>query len=198
MGIASETLPRRSLKCSYYVPISIAMTILSLSIRITARASRYFPRWLCRWILRTIDKRQTEAQRIVRPARLILLAQQRVEAVRGNRQLPHRAGHAERVVDRGGDRRSDRVNAGLARALDPERVQRGRRILEEGHFDGRNLGDRRHQVIGEGDRQRLARRVVDEFLHQRGTNSLNRAAEDLAFDQHRVYPPPDVAADTNT
>ena len=44
-------------------------------------------------------------------------------------------------------------------------------------------------------RQRLAARVVEEFLEQRAADALRQAAGDLALDQHRIDRPADVVGD---
>ena len=51
------------------------------------------------------------------------------QPLRRHRQLRDRAGDADGVVDRGGDRGADRVDAAFARALEAERIERARRIL---------------------------------------------------------------------
>jgi hypothetical protein len=53
-------------------------------------------------------------------------------------------------------------------------------------LDRRQFGDAGHQVIGEGDGQGLALRVVWDFLVQRGADALHDAAADLPFDDHRI------------
>ena len=53
----------------------------------------------------------------------------------------------------------------------------------------------RQQVIGEGDAQRLAALVVDEFLVQRAAEPLREAADQLPLDQHRVDRPADVVGE---
>ena len=56
----------------------------------------------------------------------------------------------------------------------------------------------RHQIIGEGDRERLAVLVVEEFLQQRAADALRQAAGDLAFDQLRVDRLADVVGDRHS
>ena len=50
-----------------------------------------------------------------------------------------RAGHADGIVDRGRDRRADRVDAAFAGALEAHRVERARRIFGDDDLDRRNL-----------------------------------------------------------
>ena len=108
------------------------------------------------------------------------------QALRRDGKLGDRARNANRVIDRGGDRRADRVGAALARAFEAQEIERARRILGDHHVDRRHLVRGGNEIIGEGDRERLAALVVDELLEQRAAEPLNGAAHELAFDQHRV------------
>ena len=56
-------------------------------------------------------------------------------------------------------------------------------------LDRRQFGGTRHQVIGEGDGQRLTLRVVRDLLVQRGADALHDAAADLLVDQLRLNMP---------
>src|ERR1700722_3708027 len=60
-----------------------------------------------------------------------------LEPLRRDRQRRDRARHADGGLDRGRDRRADGRDAAFARALDAERVERGRRILGEDDLDRR-------------------------------------------------------------
>ena len=91
-------------------------------------------------------------------------AQQPPQPLRRDRQSPHRAGHADRVVDGRGDSRADRGDATFAGALDAERIERGGVILAQQNVWGRHFVQRRQQVIGECRRQRIAAFAVAEFL----------------------------------
>src|SRR5271157_2552692 len=97
----------------------------------------------------------------------------------------HRAGNADGVVDCGGDRRADTVDPGLAGALESERVERARRVLGNDDFDRRDVTGGRQKVIGKGDAERLASRIVDELLEESAAQPLREAPGDLAFDQLR-------------
>src|SRR6516225_8499833 len=83
-------------------------------------------------------------------------AQQPPQPLRRDRQSPHRAGHADRIVDGRGDSRADRGDATFAGALDAERIERGGVILAQQNVWGRHFVQRRQQVIGECRRQRIA------------------------------------------
>ncbi len=104
-------------------------------------------------------------------------------------------GNADRVVDRGRDGGADRVRSALAGSLEAERIERARRILGDQHVDRRHLACGGHQVVREGDRQRLAALVVEEFLEQSAAEPLRKAAGDLALDQHRIDRAADVVGD---
>src|SRR5262245_45415536 len=78
------------------------------------------------------------------------------QALRRHRQAGDRAGHAERVVDGGGDRRADGVDAALPRPFQAERIEWRRRVLRDQHVERRQLARGRHEIVGEVDRQRLA------------------------------------------
>ena len=85
-----------------------------------------------------------------------------------------------RVVDRARDHAAGAVDAAFAGALEAERMARRGRVLGEQHLDVGHVVQRRHQVIGEGRRQRLAGLVVDELLRQRAAEPLRAAADELA------------------
>ena len=72
-------------------------------------------------------------------------------------------------------------DAALARALDAERIERARRILGQHDVDVGHLARGRHEIVGEGDGQRIAALVVGEFLQQRPAQSLREPADDLPF-----------------
>src|SRR5262245_42867622 len=57
------------------------------------------------------------------------------QALRRHRQAGDRAGHAERVVDGGGDRRAHGVDPALPRPFEPERIERGWRVLRDQHVE---------------------------------------------------------------
>ena len=145
----------------------------------------------------TLSTRGNQNTRVSRGAsafRRRNLGQQRVKAVWCDRQLPDRADPAERIIDRAGDRGARRGYAGFSGTFDTERVEWGRCILEDGHLDGRDLGNTRHQVISQSNRLRLPGGVIHELLEQGGANALRGTAGDLPLDQHRVDGSPDVVA----
>src|SRR5260370_1037290 len=85
-----------------------------------------------------------------------------------------------RGCDRGRESRAAGDHAGLARALDAERVQR-RRSLDVVDLDGWDLGRIRHEELHEGRVAELTFVVVSEALVESATNALSDAALDLAF-----------------
>ena len=119
----------------------------------------------------------------------------RLQPLRRHRQLRDGAGNADGVVDRGGDRAADAVDAALARALDAERIERRRIVLGQDDLDVRRLAHGRQQIVGEGDGQRIAALVVGELLVERAAEPLREAAGDLALHQRRVDGAADVVGD---
>src|SRR5437667_9036406 len=117
------------------------------------------------------------------------------QPLRRDRQLGDDAGNTDRIVDRGGDRRADRIGAAFAGALETQEIQRTRRVLGDQYLDRRHFVRGRNEIIGESDRERLAALVIDELLEQRAAEPLNRAAGELALDQHRVDRLADVVGD---
>ena len=91
---------------------------------------------------------------------------------------------AQRIDDRVHDRLRRGDAAGLARALDAERIGR-RRQLDEGDVEGRQVVGARQRVIHQRAAQQLARvRVVDGVLEQRLADALG---------QRRPAPGPSVS-----
>ena len=91
----------------------------------------------------------------------------------------------ERVDDRVHHRRGRGDRARLADALDAHRVRRARRdrVVE---LEARELGRRRHEVVGERRGQEVAVGVVDGLLEERLRDALHDAAVHLALDDERV------------
>ena len=79
--------------------------------------------------------------------------------------------------------------------LSPIGIERARRIFADQHIDWRHFAHCRHQIIGEGHRQRLAALVIQELFQQRAADTLRTAANDLALDQHRIDRLADVVGD---
>ena len=109
--------------------------------------------------------------------------QRRPHRLRGRRHGEILA--ADRVGDGVDDRRRRRDRAGLAAALDAERIAtgigRGRVDLER-----RQVVGARHAVVHERAGHELAVLVVDRALQQRLADALGDAAVDLALDDHRI------------
>ena len=98
---------------------------------------------------------------------------------------------ADRVrdgVDHGG-RCADR--AGLAAALDAERIARTQRrgVVQ---LERRQIVGARHGVVHERGGHELAAGVVDRAFEQRLADALREAAMDLALDDHRVDQPAEI------
>ena len=98
---------------------------------------------------------------------------------------------ADRVgdgVDHGGGR-ADR--AGLAAALDAERIARAQRrgVVQ---LERRQVVGARHGVVHERRGHELAVAVVDRAFEQRLADALREAAMDLALDDHRVDQPAEI------
>src|SRR5216684_4273562 len=100
------------------------------------------------------------------------------QPLRRDGKLCDRAGNADRIIDRGGDRRAGRIGATLAGALEAQEIERARRILGDHHLDRRHFVRGRNEVIGESDRERLAALVIDELLEQRAAEPLHGAARE--------------------
>src|SRR6059036_1456671 len=92
----------------------------------------------------------------------------------------------ERIVDRLGDERRNGDGAGFPYPLDPERVERRRR-LDVADLDLGDLERGRHQEVHEGRGERLAAVVVDDALVERAADALRDPAADLALDDRRVH-----------
>ena len=92
---------------------------------------------------------------------------------------------AERVDHRIHHRGERAGAAGLAAALDAERVGRCRRRMI-GERERRHVGGARHGVIHERAGEQLAVAVVDRLFHQRLADALHHAAVQLAFDDQRI------------
>src|SRR5215831_14171742 len=118
-----------------------------------------------------------------------------LEALRRDRQRADRVRHADRGLDRRRDGRADAGDAALARALDAERIERGRGLLGKDHLDRRGLARGRHDVVGEACRQRISAFAVDELLVERAAEPLGEPADDLSLDQRRIDGAADVVAD---
>ena len=123
------------------------------------------------------------------PARICL------QPLRRDRKLAHRAGNADGVVDRRGDRGADAGDAAFAGALDAERIERRGVILAQQNLGRRRLVHGGQQIIGEGDGERIAALAVGEFLEQRAAEALRVAADDLAVHQRRIDGAADVIGD---
>ena len=91
----------------------------------------------------------------------------------------------QRVDDGVDDGRGGADRAGLADALDAERVgrRRGDGVAER---DRRDVAGGRHHVVGQRGRLEVAVRVVDGLLEQRLGHALDDAAVHLAVDDQRV------------
>ena len=98
---------------------------------------------------------------------------------------------ADGVGDGVDDGRGCADRAGLAAALDAERIartqRRGVRTLERGQI----LGPR-HGIIHEARGDELAAFIVHGVLQQRLPDALGETAMDLAFDDHRVDQPAEI------
>src|SRR5687768_6956318 len=90
---------------------------------------------------------------VLRSARAV---QYRFETLRRDGKAGHRARHAYRIVDRRGNRSAHPRDSALARPFHAERVERTGGVLRNDNIDHRGLADGGQQVIGKGDRQRLA------------------------------------------
>ncbi len=117
-----------------------------------------------------------------------------LQPLRRHGQLRHRAGHADGFVDGGGDRGAHAGDAALACPLDAERIERGGIVLTQEHFDRRRLAHRRHQVVRERGRERIAAFIVGELLEQRAAQALREAADDLPMHQGGIDGAPDVVS----
>src|SRR6266567_505977 len=117
------------------------------------------------------------------------------QPLRRDRQLGDGAGNADRIIDRGGDRRADRIGATLAGALEAQEIERTRRVLGDHHVDRRHFVRGGNEIIGERDRERLPALVIDELLEQRAAEPLDGAAGELAMDQHWVDRLADIVGD---
>src|SRR2546428_2764746 len=91
----------------------------------------------------------------------------------------------ERVLDGVGDGWRTRDGAAFAHALDPELVDH-RAMLDQLHFDRRQVVGARDRVIHERAGQELASVIVDHGLHQPSTDTLGGAPVELPLDDHRV------------
>src|SRR5712671_2162979 len=100
-----------------------------------------------------------------------------------DRQLRDGARLLNRGVDRGGQRGTDGVDAGLTGTLDAQGIKGRRRVLAQQNLDLGHLMTGRHQIIGKARRQGLAVLVIDKLLQQRAADALRRRADDLALDQ---------------
>ena len=85
--------------------------------------------------------------------------------------------------------RADR--AGLAAALDAERIARAQRRGVR-QLERRQVVGARHGVVHERRRHELAAVVVDRAFQQRLADALGEAAMDLALDDHRVDQPAEI------
>ena len=93
--------------------------------------------------------------------------------------------HRRRAADR----------AGLAAALDAQRIVGAGRALDGLHREVREVVGARHRVVHVAAGQQLAAvGVVDAVLAQRLAQALRQAAVDLAFDDHRVDDVAEVVA----
>ena len=97
----------------------------------------------------------------------------------------------QRVVDGVHDRGHGAGGAGLAHALDAERVARGRDLVG-GEREIAEIVGPRHRVVHEGAAQQLAVRVVVDVLHQDLPGALGDAAMHLAVEQQRVEHHPGI------
>src|SRR5262249_53301969 len=114
------------------------------------------------------------------------------------RQLGNDAGHAERVIDGRGDRGANGVDTALARTFQAERIERRRRVFSDQDVERRHFARRGHEVIGEVDRNRLARLVVEESLEYRAAYPRREPAGELPFDEHRIDRAADVVGENIT
>src|SRR4029079_16200243 len=91
----------------------------------------------------------------------------------------------ERILDRLRKQRPDRNGAGLARALDAERIER-----RFGHGVGdlhvRHFQCRRQQIIGQRGVEQLAVLIEHELLVEGIADALRDAAMDLAGEDQRI------------
>ena len=86
----------------------------------------------------------------------------------------------------GGEHGGARDHPGLAGALDPQRVQRGRRLQVADLDPAGHLADVGHQEVHERRVDQLPGVVVGHPLVQRAADALGDAAVDLALDDPRV------------
>src|SRR5690242_12191037 len=75
------------------------------------------------------------------------IGQTLLEILGCHRQSIDEAGYLQRIVYRGGDRRTCGIDAGFARALDAEGVEGRRRVLANEYFNRRHLGRCDHKII---------------------------------------------------
>src|SRR5207248_2819852 len=101
---------------------------------------------------------------------------------------------AERVLKRTDYRRSRADAAGLADALEAERVQRRKR-LDVVDLDSRDLGRIRHQEVHETAVQELALLVVVHPLVEGAADALGDAAVNLPLDDRGIDHPSAVVHD---
>ena len=92
----------------------------------------------------------------------------------------------ERVIDGTGDRGARAIDPAFAGALEPEWIERARRVFRDQDLDRGRFARGGHEIIGERDGQGIAAVGIDEFLIQRAADSLQAAAGELTFDQHRI------------
>ena len=59
----------------------------------------------------------------------------------------------------------------------------------------RDVRQRRHQVIGEGDGERIAVLAIGELLEERAAEALDGAADELALEHHRIDGAADIVGD---
>src|SRR2546427_7177065 len=88
--------------------------------------------------------------------------------------------------DRIDHRRARTDRAGLARALDPQRVGLAGHVVGL-EVEGRPIGRARHRIVHEGAGDELAvAGAIDRLLHQRLAYTLHGAAMNLAGEQQRI------------
>src|SRR5215467_14545143 len=96
-----------------------------------------------------------------------------------------RAEVGDRVLDGVRDGRGAGDGAALADALDAERVD-GRRVLVEGDRERRQLVGLRDRVVHQASGEELTTPVVHDFFHEPGADTLRRAALELRLHDHRI------------
>src|SRR6266545_5188847 len=99
------------------------------------------------------------------------------DPVRRDRRLGDaHAERLERVLDRRKERRDRRDGAALARPLEPERIERARRLhVQDFHVE--RVSRKRQKVFAEIGRLRLRPLVVEHALEERVADAVDDAAD---------------------